>query len=104
MRRSRRRPRVSTRDWQGSCSAAEALSSLELATGARRRDDVINTLRQRFLSGSHLGLLEPGDKLPSARDLARDLDGDQIAGTFQTSGERSGGVQRGDWSVARKPR
>ncbi len=39
----------------------------------RRRDAVIDTLRQRFLSASHLGLLRPGDKLPSARDLAREL-------------------------------
>lgn len=39
----------------------------------RRRDAVIDTLRQRFLSASHLGLLAPGDKLPSARDLAREL-------------------------------
>ncbi|MEJ7810741.1 MAG: winged helix-turn-helix domain-containing protein [Gemmatimonadaceae bacterium] len=38
-----------------------------------RRDEVIDKLRQRFLSASHLGLLQPGDKLPSARDIAREL-------------------------------
>lgn len=38
-----------------------------------RRDAVVATLRQRFLSASHLGLLAPGDKLPSARELAREL-------------------------------
>lgn len=40
---------------------------------APRRDAVVEILRQRFLSASHLGLLAPGDKLPSARDLAREL-------------------------------
>lgn len=39
----------------------------------RRRDEVIEALRQRFLSASHLGLLKPGDKLPSARDVAREM-------------------------------
>lgn len=38
-----------------------------------RRDDIVDRLRQRFLSASHLGLLGPGDRLPSARDLAREL-------------------------------
>ena len=40
---------------------------------AHRRDHVVATLRQRFLSASHLGLLRPGDKLPSARDLATEF-------------------------------
>lgn len=38
-----------------------------------RRDAVIDTLRQRFLSAAHLGLLKPGDKLPSAREVALEL-------------------------------
>lgn len=37
------------------------------------RDHVIATLRTRFLSASHLGQLAPGDKLPSARDVAREF-------------------------------
>ena len=57
---------------------------------APRRDAVIDTLRQRFLSASHLGLIRPGDKLPSARDIARELGVDRrvvLAAYRQLEGE-----------------
>ena len=38
-----------------------------------RRTEVVEALRQRFFSQLHLGMLGPGSKLPSTRDLAREL-------------------------------
>jgi len=40
---------------------------------AARRDAVVEMLRQRYLSAMHLGQLRPGDRVPSARDVAREL-------------------------------
>lgn len=37
---------------------------------------IADTLKQRIFSGLHLGTLKPGDRLPSVRDLARDLEAD----------------------------
>lgn len=42
----------------------------------RRRTALADTLRQRIFSGLHLGTLSPGDRLPSVRDLARELEAD----------------------------
>jgi DNA-binding transcriptional regulator YhcF (GntR family) len=42
----------------------------------RRRDDVVDTLRQRVVSGVHFGTLESNARLPSARSLARELHAD----------------------------
>ena len=42
----------------------------------RRRGDIAETLRQRVLSGIHLGELKHGQRLPSARELARELGAD----------------------------
>lgn len=41
-----------------------------------RRADIAAILRQRLLSGLHLGELKHGQRLPSARDLARELGSD----------------------------
>jgi len=43
----------------------------------RKRDQIAALLRQRFFSGLHLGLLQPGGRLPSARDLAAELNVDR---------------------------
>lgn len=42
----------------------------------RRRLTIADTLKQRIFSGLHLGTLKPGDRLPSVRDLASDLEAD----------------------------
>jgi DNA-binding transcriptional regulator YhcF (GntR family) len=42
----------------------------------QRRTDVAAALRQRLLSGLHLGVLRPGGKLPPVRELARELGAD----------------------------
>lgn len=42
-----------------------------------QRVQIADALRQRFLSASHLGLLEPGAKLPSVRELAAEFDVDR---------------------------
>lgn len=42
----------------------------------RRRDDIADVLRQRLFSGLHLGELKPGQRLPSARELGREMDAD----------------------------
>lgn len=42
----------------------------------RRRADIAEILRQRLLSGLHLGELKHGQRLASARDLARELGAD----------------------------
>ena len=39
----------------------------------QRRTEIADTLRQRVLSGLHLGVLRHGQKLPSVRDVAREL-------------------------------
>lgn len=40
---------------------------------AGQRSELVAVLRRRVVSGMHLGLLTPGDRLPSARDLAREF-------------------------------
>jgi len=40
---------------------------------SKRRAEIVEQLRQRVLSGLHLGLLSHGDRLPSVRELAREL-------------------------------
>lgn len=42
----------------------------------RGRDVIAEALRQRLLSEVHLGMLRPGAKLPSVRDLAQQFDAD----------------------------
>lgn len=42
----------------------------------KRQTVIAETLRHRVYSGMHLGLLKAGDRLPSVRDLARELDAD----------------------------
>jgi DNA-binding transcriptional regulator YhcF (GntR family) len=42
----------------------------------QRRTEIADTLRQRVLSGLHLGVLRPRQKLPSVRDLAREFGAD----------------------------
>ena len=37
------------------------------------RPDIVEALRQRFYSRLHLGLLNPGDRLPSIRELAEEM-------------------------------
>ncbi len=43
---------------------------------APRREDIRDALRQRIISGVHLGILKPGDRLPSARATAVEFDAD----------------------------
>lgn len=40
---------------------------------ARTRTELAELLRQRFFSGLHLGLLRPGSRLPSAREIATEM-------------------------------
>jgi DNA-binding transcriptional regulator YhcF (GntR family) len=42
----------------------------------QRRTEIAAVLRQRLLSGLHLGMLRPGGKLPTVRELARELGAD----------------------------
>ena len=42
----------------------------------RRRDDVLPSLREMLVNGVHFGRLSAGDRLPSARKLARTLSAD----------------------------
>ncbi|MDQ2890860.1 MAG: GntR family transcriptional regulator [Gemmatimonadota bacterium] len=42
----------------------------------RRRDDVLASLRELIVNGIHFGRIAPGDRLPSARQLSRQLDAD----------------------------
>jgi len=44
---------------------------------AMLREEIGNALRRRILAGLHLGILRPGDRLPSARELAGQFDADQ---------------------------
>ncbi len=41
-----------------------------------RREAIRDTLRQRIISGLHLGILKPGDRLPSARETSTEFDAD----------------------------
>jgi len=43
---------------------------------ASSRSRVAESLRQRILAGVHLGTIHPGDRLPSLRDLAAELNAD----------------------------
>lgn len=43
----------------------------------QRRTAIAETIRQRLFSSLHLGVLRPGDRLPSVRDLAAELDVDR---------------------------
>lgn len=40
---------------------------------AERRDEIADTMRQRIISGLHLGTLRPGMRLASTRDLAEEF-------------------------------
>jgi DNA-binding transcriptional regulator YhcF (GntR family) len=42
----------------------------------QRRTEIAAALRQRLLSGLHLGVLRPGGRLPTVREIARELDSD----------------------------
>ena len=44
---------------------------------AKVRVEIVDALRQRFFSGLHLGLLSPGQRLPSIRELAFELNVDR---------------------------
>ena len=46
---------------------------------AQRPDEIAAVLRRRFFSDAHLGLLAPGERLPSARELAAELGVDRRA-------------------------
>lgn len=46
----------------------------------RRRAKITDALRQRVLSGLHLGLLHPGDRLPSIRTIAAEFGVDPRVG------------------------
>src|SRR5919109_3972470 len=41
---------------------------------AERRGEITGTIRQRIVSGLHLGTLSHGDRLPSTRELSDELD------------------------------
>lgn len=43
---------------------------------ANRRDEIASILRQRVVAGLHLGLLQPGTRLPSVRGLSPEFDAD----------------------------
>jgi hypothetical protein len=38
-----------------------------------RRNEIVGVLRRRLVGGLHLGVLAPGDRLPSVRDVRREL-------------------------------
>ena len=40
------------------------------------REEIGNALRRRILAGLHLGIVRPGERLPSARELAEQFDAD----------------------------
>ncbi len=44
---------------------------------AMLREEIGNALRRRILAGLHLGIMHPGERLPSARELAVQFDADQ---------------------------
>ena len=60
----------------------------------QRRGEIADLLRRRVVVGLHLGLLKPGDQLPSARDLSRELKAHQrvILGAYREL-EREGLVE-----------
>lgn len=61
---------------------------------ATQRLRIADALRQRFLTASHLGLLEPGSKLPSVRELAVEYKVDRrVAAAAYHLLEREGLVQ-----------
>lgn len=41
---------------------------------AERRSEIADTIRQRIMSGLHLGTLPPGARLPSTREIAEEFD------------------------------
>jgi DNA-binding transcriptional ArsR family regulator len=41
---------------------------------AERRDEIADSIRQRIISGLHLGTLTPGARLPSTREVAEEFD------------------------------
>ena len=41
---------------------------------AERRSEIADTIRQRIMSGLHLGTLPPGTRLPSTREIADEFD------------------------------
>lgn len=41
-----------------------------------RRTGIVDQLRQRLVGGTHLGMLAPGQRMPSVRDLAREFGAD----------------------------
>lgn len=45
----------------------------EVESAMAHRHDIANALRQRLLSGSHLGLIRPGERLSSVRELAHEF-------------------------------
>lgn len=60
-----------------------------------RRGDISDTLRQRVLSALHFGTLGAGDRLPSARTLAGELDADpRVVTAAYRQLERDGLVER----------
>lgn len=61
---------------------------------APRRTEIADTLRQRFLSALHLGLLAPGARLPSVRELAIEFGVDRrVAAAAYHALEREGLVE-----------
>jgi DNA-binding transcriptional regulator YhcF (GntR family) len=52
----------------------------------RPRTDVLSTLRERIVNGVHFGRLAEGDRLPSARQVAAELDADPrvVAAAYDT--------------------
>jgi DNA-binding FadR family transcriptional regulator len=48
-------------------------SQEETTTMAERRDEIADTIRQRIISGLHLGTLRPGARLPSTREIAEEF-------------------------------
>jgi DNA-binding transcriptional regulator YhcF (GntR family) len=65
----------------------------------QRRTEIAATLRQRLLSGLHLGMLRPGGKLPTVRELARELGTDPRVVLAAISSSR----RRGSSSCASAP-
>lgn len=61
----------------------------------RRRDDVLATLREMIVNGVHFGRIAPGDRLPSARRMAKQLKADaRVIRSAYESLERDGVVAR----------
>lgn len=61
----------------------------------RRRTDVVATLRERIINGVHFGRIAAGDRLPSARQLAVELNADpRVVVAAYAQLEREGMVSR----------